>query len=72
MSNKNRRLAPCDCKDREDTKLLEEQGIGKNEISLTVLPAYVEIKNDHTTMKMSMSDFKMMAEWYLKPQIIKQ
>lgn len=65
-------LRPCDCKDSVDTSKLEEQGIGHNDESITVLPNYVELKMGHTTVKIGMKRFKMFAEWYLEPQEIKE
>ena len=42
------KLRPCDCKDAIDTSKLEEQGIGHNDESITVIPNYVLLKMGHT------------------------
>lgn len=65
MKNK---LRPCDCKDIYTAKKLNEQGIGKNNNSITVEPNVVILTMDHTIIKIPMNTFKMFAEWYLKPQ----
>jgi hypothetical protein len=62
------KLRPCDCKDAVDTSKLEEQGIGHNDESITVIPNYVLLKMGHTEIKISMKRFKMFAEWYLSEQ----
>lgn len=67
MKNK---LRPCDCKDIYTAKKLNEQGIGKNNNSITVEPNVVILTMDHTIIKIPMNTFKMFAEWYLKPQEI--
>lgn len=65
------KLRPCDCKDAIDASLLEEQSIGHNEESITVIPNYVLLKMGHTEVKISMKRFKMFAEWYLTEQEIR-
>jgi len=65
---KHNKLRPCDCHDRHTAAKLNEQGIAFNENSLAVLPAYVELKVGHTTIKIGMATFKRFAEWYLQEQ----
>lgn len=65
------KLRPCDCKDDVDTSKLEEQGIGHNDESITVISNYVLLKTGHTEMKIGMKRFKMFAEWYLKEQDVR-
>jgi hypothetical protein len=65
------KLRPCDCKDAVDTSKLEEQGIGHNDESITVIPNYVLLKMRHTEIKISMKRFKMFAEWYLSEQDVR-
>lgn len=65
------KLRPCDCKDAVDTSKLEEQGIGHNDESITVIPNYVLLKMGHTEIKISMKRFKMFAEWYLTEQDVR-
>jgi hypothetical protein len=65
------KLRPCDCKDAVDTSKLEEQGIGHNDESITVIPNYVLLKMGHTEIKISMKRFKMFAEWYLSEQDVR-
>ena len=64
-------LRPCDCIDLQDVKKLEEQGVGHNDESISVIPNYVLLKMGHTEIKIGMNRFKMFAEWYLAPQKIK-
>jgi hypothetical protein len=71
MSGTIKTLRPCDCEDRETARLLNEQGIGTDTETITVLPAYVELRLGPTTIKISQHRFKQFAEWYLKPQEIK-
>ncbi len=62
-------MKPCDCKDEQDAKSLNEQGLGINDWSLTVNPAKVVIEHRHYGMvNMPMSIFKKFAEWYLENQ----
>jgi hypothetical protein len=65
------KLRPCDCKDAVDTSKLEDQGIGHNDESITVIPNYVLLKMGHTEIKISMKRFKMFAEWYLSEQDVR-
>lgn len=62
------KLRPCDCKDAVDASKLQEQGISHNDEGIKVLPNYVLLTMGHTEIKISMSRFKMFAEWYLNPQ----
>lgn len=62
------KLRPCDCKDRATASLLNEQGIGHNDESISVHPNYVLLTMGHTQIKIGMSRFKMFAEWYLEEQ----
>jgi hypothetical protein len=62
------KLRPCDCPDMYTAGLLNEQGIGHNEDSITVEPNVVVLKMGATTMRIPMNKFKMFAEWYLEPQ----
>lgn len=61
-------MRPCDCNSIEDTKKLNEQGIGFNDQSITVIPTYVLLKMGHTEIKIPMRRFKDFAEWYLADQ----
>lgn len=61
-------MKPCDCKDQVDAKALNEQGIGHNEWGITVMPNIVEMRFQSGAIKIPMSMFKMMAEWYLEDQ----
>jgi hypothetical protein len=61
-------MRPCDCKDEQDTKKLQENGIRHNDDSLVVTPNFVTLKLGHTTVTMSMHRFKQFAEWYLEDQ----
>lgn len=65
------KLRPCDCKDAVDASKLEEQGIGHNDESITVIPNYVLLKMGHTEIKIGMKRFKMFAEWYLSEQDVR-
>ena len=65
------KLRPCDCKDAVDALRLEEQGIGHNDESVTVMPNYVLLKMGHTEIKIGMKRFKMFAEWYLSEQNVR-
>lgn len=67
-----RLLRPCDCKDEQDTKKLQEIGICHNADSLEVSPNFVTLKLGHTTITMSMHRFRQFAEWYLAPQKVKE
>jgi hypothetical protein len=69
--SKKAKLRPCDCRDAIDASRLEEQGIGVNEESITVIPNYVLLRMGHTEVKISMNRFKMFSEWYLREQEIK-
>lgn len=53
-----------------DASRLNEQGIGKNDYSITVEPSVVVMKMGHTTVRINQSIFKMFAEWYLEDQEI--
>ncbi len=64
------KLRPCDCKDQYEASKLQEQGIGVNDESITVMPAYVLLKMGHTEVKISMKRFKQFSEWYLTEQEI--
>jgi len=66
----NKTLRPCDCKDSVDTSKLQDQGISHNDEGVSVHPNYVLLRMGHTEIKISMSRFKMFAEWYLEPQPI--
>lgn len=61
-------LKPCDCKDMATAKLLNEQGIGHNEDSITIEPNVVVLKMGPTTIRIPMKKFKLFAEWYLTDQ----
>jgi hypothetical protein len=61
-------MKPCDCKDIESTKKLNEYGIRFNDEGITVIPNYVLLEMGHTSIKISMNRFKQFAEWYLKDQ----
>ena len=61
-------MKPCDCKDAQDLKKLQENGIGHNDDSLVVTPNFVTLKLGHTTITMSMYRFRQFAEWYLADQ----
>ena len=61
-------MRPCDCKDEQDTKKLECNGIMHNDESLVVTPNCVTLTLGHTTVTMSMRRFKQFAEWYLEDQ----
>lgn len=63
-----RKIRPADCKDMHTANLLNEQGIGHNDDSITIEPNVVVLKMGHTTMRIPMGRFKMFAEWYLEPQ----
>jgi hypothetical protein len=62
-------MKPCDCKDQQDAEALISQGIGFNEWSINVMPNVVEMSFSRGTLRIPMSMFKMMAEWYLEDQI---
>lgn len=64
------KLRPCDCKDIATAKMLNEQGIGHNDDSITVEPNVVVLKMGITQIRIPMSRFKMFAEWYLEEQEI--
>ena len=64
------KLRPCDCKDMFTTEMLNEQGIGHNDESITIQPNSVILKMGHTTIKIPMIRFKLFAEWYLTEQEI--
>ena len=62
-------MKPCDCKDKNDTHSMNEQGITINEWSLAVKPSVVEIENRYYgKIKIPMSTFTKFAEWYLEDQ----
>jgi hypothetical protein len=63
-----RKIKPADCKDMYTASLLESQGIGHNDDSITVEPGVVVLKMGHTTMRIPMKRFRMFAEWYLEEQ----
>lgn len=65
-------LRPCDCESIAETKLLEEQGVGHNDESITVIPNYVLFKMGHTEVKISMKRFRLFAEWFMAPQELKE
>ena len=65
-----KKLRPCDCKDQFTANMLNEQGIGVNDESISVHPNYVLLTMGHTTVKISMGRFKLFAEWYLQEQEI--
>ncbi len=64
----SKKIKPCDCKDMATASLLNEQGIGHNEDSITVEPNVVVIKMGHTSIRIPMQKFKLFAEWYLSEQ----
>lgn len=62
-------MKPCDCKDQQDAKSMNEQSIRINEWSLVVDPANVEIEYQHYgKVKIPMSIFNIFAKWYLEDQ----
>ena len=62
-------MRPCDVKSIDEaSRKLNEQGIGFNDQSITVIPNYVLLKMGHTEIKISMDRFKSFAEWYLADQ----
>ena len=62
-------MKPCDCKDRQDSCSLNEQGIGINDWRLSIEPASVTIEHIHYgIIKMPMTIFTKFAEWYLEDQ----
>lgn len=63
-----KKLRPCDCQDMATASKLMEQGIGKNENSIIVVPNVVELTMGHTTVRIPMKTFKIFAKWYLEPQ----
>lgn len=65
-------IKPCDCKDMEDAMSMQEQGIKWNEDGIVVEPNVVILTMGSTTIRIPMSRFKMFAEWYLQPQMIKR
>lgn len=65
------KLRPCDCIDSIDTDRLQEQGIGHNDESITVMAQCVILKMGHAEIKISQKRFKMFAEWYLEAQEVK-
>jgi hypothetical protein len=68
QDRKAKKMKPCDCKDEQDTKKLQENGIRHNDDSLVVTPAFVTLTLGHTIITMSMHRFKQFAEWYLADQ----
>lgn len=64
------KIKPCDCKDAIMANKLNEQGIGRNDQSITVKPAVVVLKMGHTTVRIPQTIFKMFSEWYLEEQDI--
>lgn len=65
-----RKIRPCDCIDQYTASKLNEQGIGRNDDSITVQPNVVILTRSHTTIRIPMSTFKLFAEWYLSEQEI--
>ncbi len=62
------KIRPCDCKDMLSVRKLNVQGIGHNEETIILQPNHVILTIGHTTIKISMTRFKMFAEWYLEEQ----
>jgi len=63
-------MKPCNCKDQQDAKSMNEQGIGINDWSLVVDPAAVEIEHKHFgKVRVPMTIFEKFAKWYLEDQI---
>ena len=65
------KIKPADCKDITTANKLTEQGIARNEDSITVEPNVVILKMGHTSIRIPMSTFKLFSEWYLTEQDIK-
>ena len=61
-------MKPCDCKDEQDTKKLQENGIRYNDDALTVTPNFITLTIGHTIITMPMHRFKQFAEWYFADQ----
>jgi hypothetical protein len=61
-------MKPCECKDAVDVSKLDHSGLQFNDRSIQVIPNYIEIVMDHTTIKIPMSLFKKFATWYLADQ----
>lgn len=61
-------MRPCDCTQIADMPKLKEQGISHNDRSISLSPASVVLRMDHTTIKIPQHLFKLFAEWYLADQ----
>lgn len=61
-------MKPCDCKDAQDLKRLNEQGISINNNRLMVEPNYVKIQLGNCSFQISQSLFEKFARWYLEDQ----
>lgn len=64
-------MKPCDCKSGYDVNHLTESGVMVNNHGISVKPNVVILTMDHTTVKISMKEFKLFAEWYLEDQEFK-
>ncbi len=65
-----KKLRPCDCEDMESVKRLNEQGISHNDEEIVLRPNHVLLTMGNTSIKISMTRFKMFAEWFLQEQEI--
>lgn len=62
-------MRPCDCVSTEEAfNKLSEQGLRINDMSITVEPLKVVLKNGPCQLVFSMKHFQLFAEWYLKDQ----
>ena len=61
-------MKPCDCKDAQDIKQLNEQAVAFNDVSIEVIPTCVIITQGWCTVKMWQKHFERLAKWYLEDQ----
>jgi hypothetical protein len=61
-------MKPCECKDMEDVKKLQESGLYFNSEGIVVTPNYVTIDVGVAQLKLSMRRFEQFARWYLEDQ----
>lgn len=61
-------MKPCDCKDAQYLKKLNESGICFNDDWIEVIPSFIKLNMGHTQIRISMHRFKQFAQWYLQDQ----